>query len=197
MGRLPLPLEAGRVRLRLPSAGDVRPWHRILIAPELREARPYGDPWTVARVRAKVAKARIEAGQGTGYELVVEDPVAHTVIGRVALKRLQLGNERRAELAIWMDPGVWGQGLAAEAASLLCRAGFRNLGLHRIDAEVLAFNSRSIRLLKAVGFRREGERREAFFHRGRWISSIQFGLLRSDLREPRGTARTVLGRERA
>jgi [ribosomal protein S5]-alanine N-acetyltransferase len=99
------------------------------------------------------------------------------MVGRVALKRVTLGSERNAEIAYWTAPRFWGRGLTSEAVRATVGAGFAQLGLHRIDAEVLSFNRPSIRLLESIGFRREGVRREAFCYRGRWISAFRYGLL--------------------
>ena len=57
---------------------------------------------------------------------------------------------------------------------------FSELGLHRIELEVLAFNARAIRCYLACGFRSEGIRREAELYPHGWQDLIVMGLLRSE-----------------
>ena len=73
-----------------------------------------------------------------------------------------------------------GQGLGREITRLVVAWGFDNLGLHRIELEVLAFNSRAIRCYLACGFRQEGVRREAELYPDGWKDLISMGLLRSE-----------------
>jgi len=182
---LSLPIESARLRLRLPTPRDAPSWLRILRSRRVAALMVPEIPWTEARVRAKIARARAEARQGTTFELAIELRETGRVIGRVALKRVRFGFEWNAELAYWIAADSWGSGFAHEAAYALCDAGFRQLGLHRIDADALAFNRRSIATLRRLGFRTEGARREEFRHRGAWIGLVCFGLLRGELRAPR------------
>ncbi len=197
--RIALPIQTPRLSLRLPTLKDVPAWYATLTEPRVLELMLPDLPWTRDAVREKVASAREGARNGTLYELAVERRSDGAVVGRVALKEVQLGPESRAILAYWMDPSAWGTGLASEATHSLCRAGFGQLPLHRIDAEVFAFNVRSQRLLRGLGFRKEGEAREAVRYRGRWVSSWNFGLLRGELRSPpalRGPSSSPGARER-
>lgn len=137
------------------------------------------EPWTREHVRANIARRRREAREGFRYDLAVELRSIHRVVGRVALKGLD-HQHRRAELAYWFGPWYWGSGLATEATYTLCRAAFRDLRLHRIDAGVFEGNPRSIALLERLGFQREGTLREAFRDGRRWVAMYQYGLLRED-----------------
>jgi len=189
MPALRLPIDTARLRLRLPSEPDVEPWYRILSNPEVEELMAPEEPWTRPRVRAKVRLARRTARSGEAYELVVAVRASDEVVGRVALKQIVRGPERRATLAYWTARPSWGRGYTSEAVRGLIAAAYRDLALHRIDASVLAFNDRSMRLLESVGFRREGEKREAFLHRGRWISLHLYGLLAREFRRTPGGPR--------
>jgi RimJ/RimL family protein N-acetyltransferase len=48
----------------------------------------------------------------------------------------------------------------------MLRFAFHELGLHRIELDVFAFNSRAIGCYEKVGFQPEGTRRQALFHAG-------------------------------
>jgi len=57
---------------------------------------------------------------------------------------------------------------------------FDVLGVHRVQLEVLASNSRAINCYLACGFRQEGVRREAELYPGGWKDFIMMALLRSE-----------------
>jgi len=73
-----------------------------------------------------------------------------------------------------------GRGLGREVTRLVVAWGFGALGLHRIQLEVLAANTRAINCYLACGFRREGVRREAELYPDGWKDLILMGLLRSE-----------------
>ena len=54
------------------------------------------------------------------------------------------------------------------------------LGVHRVQLEVLASNSRAINCYLACGFRQEGVRREAELYPDGWKDFIMMALLRSE-----------------
>ncbi|MGG1574759.1 GNAT family N-acetyltransferase [Fictibacillus sp. NRS-1165] len=51
---------------------------------------------------------------------------------------------------------------------------------YRIDAEVYEYNKKSLKLLTALGFKKEGVRRQAYFDEDEYYDIYVLGLLRSD-----------------
>lgn len=78
------------------------------------------------------------------------------------------------------DKDYWSKGYGTEAARLLIAYGFEQLNLHRINSFAFAFNERSIRMHKAIGFKQEGLRRELIFKNGKFQDDVIFGLLRTE-----------------
>jgi [ribosomal protein S5]-alanine N-acetyltransferase len=76
--------------------------------------------------------------------------------------------------------GLRGRGLGREITRLVLSWAFGELGLHRVELEVLAFNRRAINCYLACGFRQEGVRREAGLYPDGWKDVILMGLLRSE-----------------
>lgn len=72
-----------------------------------------------------------------------------------------------------------GEGLCSEALTALLERLFSE-SLHRIEGEVYACNEPSIRLLKRLGFVREGVKRQAHFDGEEYIDIYAYGLLRAD-----------------
>lgn len=77
-------------------------------------------------------------------------------------------------------PRFRGRGLADRAARELQRFLFE-LGYHRLELEIYAFNERAIRHAERAGFVREGVRRKAYRRHGDWVDGVLYGLIREDL----------------
>ena len=80
------------------------------------------------------------------------------------------------------EKDYWSKGYGVEATRLVINYGFQQLNLHRISSTAIAFNERSIRLHKKVGFREEGRLRQAIFKNGQYHDLVQFGILREEWR---------------
>jgi len=78
------------------------------------------------------------------------------------------------------DKDYWSKGYGMEAARLLINYGFQQLNLHRISSYAFAFNERSIKFHKKLGFREEGRLRQSTFKNGQYHDHVQFGLLRDE-----------------
>jgi RimJ/RimL family protein N-acetyltransferase len=73
-----------------------------------------------------------------------------------------------------------GRGLGREVTRLVLAWAFDVLGVHRVELQALAGNSRAINCYLACGFRREGVRREAELYPDGWKDFIMMGILRSE-----------------
>jgi steroid Delta-isomerase len=80
-----------------------------------------------------------------------------------------------------IHPDFRGRRVADDAARLLQRYLLLELGYHRLELEIYAFNERAIRHAERAGFAREGVRRKAYWRHGEWVDGIEFGLVREDL----------------
>ena len=176
----PLPVLRGeRVLLRGPRDSDIEDRLRHPIDPE--EEDGYGSAWRREwdgrryHTREHLAAARRpEPGQ---YRWAVEHN--GRCIGSAGL-RVDAGQHRATYAVGLFAAALRGQGLGREITRLVVAWGFDGLGLHRIELEVLAFNSRAIRCYLACGFRQEGVRREAELYPDGWKDLISMGLLRSE-----------------
>ena len=86
-----------------------------------------------------------------------------------------------AEIGLFLgDRATWGHGLGSEAVELAVRFAFDELRLHRIEARVLAFNARALRLFERCGFTREGVLRGSFFTGGEHTDVVVLSRLATD-----------------
>jgi len=86
----------------------------------------------------------------------------------------------RAELGYALVRDAWGSGYASEAAGAVIDWAFSALRLHRLDANVADRNLASVRVLRRLGFRAEGVRREAVLDGRRYADLLEFGRTVSD-----------------
>jgi ribosomal-protein-alanine N-acetyltransferase len=74
----------------------------------------------------------------------------------------------------------WGQGIMSEALERVLAFGFGTMELNRIEAAVFPDNIPSHRLLKKLGFQREGVLREYEFLKGEFVDLTMYSLLRRE-----------------
>ena len=69
----------------------------------------------------------------------------------------------KVELGYELIRDYWGRGLMSEALRAVLAYGFDRLGIRKINADTLSSNSRSINLLKRLGFQLDDVRKESHF----------------------------------
>lgn len=132
---------------------------------------------TVEETRQFIRSVHGAYGARTSVVWAVADRGEDTVIGEVSLHGWSR-RHRRAEVGYTLAAARWGTGLASEAVRAVCAFGFDQMRLHRIEAETIDDNDRSVRLLERLGFQREGTRREySLEDDGLFHSNAVYGLL--------------------
>jgi len=76
-----------------------------------------------------------------------------------------------------------------EGLELILRVAFRELRLHRLEANVQPANERSLAFVGGAGFVREGFSRRYVRIGGRWRDHVRLALLVEDWRARRAKAR--------
>jgi RimJ/RimL family protein N-acetyltransferase len=130
-------------------------------------------------ITALVARSRNEPDAFGVYVIEVDGERAGTVEFEVANRRSRIAN--LGGLAV--HPAHRRSGVAHEASRLFQRHLIRELGFHRLQLEVYAFNDRALAQSERAGFVREGVRRKAYWRHGEWVDGVLFGLVEEDLDE--------------
>lgn len=112
------------------------------------------------------------------------------ILGAVEISQIVGGKFRSAYLGYHIGAPFARQGYMREALVAVLRLAFGPLRLHRIEANIQPRNRPSIRLVKSLGFRREGYSRRYLKIGGRWRDHERWALLVEDWRRLRG-ARTL------
>jgi ribosomal-protein-alanine N-acetyltransferase len=113
------------------------------------------------------------------HQLAITLASTGELIGNVGI-RAEFPGAFTAEIGFEVAPDHWGQGYATEAGAAMIDFAFRKLQYHRIEAQCVAENRRSARVLERIGMLQEGRLREAEFFRDRWWDLLLFGTLASD-----------------
>ncbi len=90
---------------------------------------------------------------------------------------------RRSEFSIYIgsDNAYIDDHYAPDAARVLLRYAFRQLGIHRVWAEIYEYDELKRGLLDSLGFKLEGRHRQHHFADGVWHDSLFYGLLGGEL----------------
>ncbi len=134
------------------------------------------------------AIARVQDKTRTFYTFAIESRETGCFIGCCGLGEISMPN-LRGELGYVLDKPFWGHGYATEAAGALLSLAFDQLELHRVYARAAVENRASQRVLEKLGMVCEGVLRDDFFARGRWFSSVVYGILREEFEKQQGLPR--------
>ncbi|MEM1104264.1 MAG: GNAT family protein [Pseudomonadota bacterium] len=90
--------------------------------------------------------------------------------------------DRSADFSIYIgaDDLYIDDALAPDAARLLMAYGFEEQNLHRLWAEIYAFDAPKAAMFPALGFTLEGRMREAHWTEGAWTDCLYFARLSTD-----------------
>ena len=150
-------LKTTRLVLRELYEGDADDIFVFRSDPEVQKYNgvPMAD---VAEVAGMVQFSRDQFAGQHGLLWAVERTDDHRVVGLVGLSYDSY--HARASAGYDFARQVWGRGLATEALQAVIRFGFEQMGLNRIEAETIADNAASVRVLEKLGFTCEGIRKE-------------------------------------
>ena len=144
------------------------------------DVRQFLGPHTAATREEVLEEIERSLAQPTSFgRFVIEEdgePVG-TLGFHVANERSRIARLER--LAI--HPRFRGRRLADEAARLFQRLLLEQLGYHRLELEIYAFNERACAHAERAGFVREGRKRRAYLKDGEWVDSVLYALLAEEL----------------
>lgn len=134
-------------------------------------------PKDLDAVRAEIERSEAEPDAFGVFVVEVDGERAGTMHFQRTNRR-----SRIADLGgLAVHPGFRGRRVADEAARLFQSHLIRDLGFHRIQLEIYAFNERAQRHAERAGFTREGVRRKAYWRNEEWVDGVLYGLVAEDL----------------
>ncbi|CAN5350370.1 GNAT family N-acetyltransferase [soil metagenome] len=124
------------------------------------------------------ARWRKLADPGTHW--AIQRKIGSEMIGGCGLFNWDTGN-RSCQTGFNLARSAWGEGYMREALGAVITWGWGNMNLNRVGAEVHPDNRLPIKTLVALGFHRDGRRRQWGYWDGAHHDLFEYSLLRSDV----------------
>jgi [ribosomal protein S5]-alanine N-acetyltransferase len=176
--RPPGAVEVGRrVFIRPPTVRDLDDFLALVRASRTR-LRPWVDP--PADRRAFTAYLR-RSRRPTESAFLVCRREDEAIAGVINVSQIFLGAFRSAYLGYYAGAPFMGKGYMSEGLWLVLRHAFSELGLHRLEANIQPANRASIRLVRRLGFRREGFSPRYLKVFGRWRDHVRWAVTGEDV----------------
>ena len=104
-----------------------------------------------------------------------------TTLGMIMLTEIDWKN-RNAEIGIKTNPYEKNRmaGDVKNASYAVMKYAFEELGLHRLDSNLLKYNIFSLKLNESLGFKLEGIRKSKIYKNGTWNDVCCYGFLAED-----------------
>ena len=166
------------IRLETFALGDI---DRLLSWVEPTEAfliQWAGTTFTYPLDREQLT-AHVEAANSDTHLLTAVDDATDESVAHLELWTNKLHGLGRLS-RILISPQHRGRGLCRPITNAALSLAFDHLGLRRVELSVFEFNAPAIRCYEAVGFRREGVKREFAFTSGRYCDLIEMGILKRE-----------------
>ena len=167
-----------RVHLEQPSARR----ERDFIAAELRSRALHrgfvAAPATAIEYREFLRRSRRDMQESF---FVIENG-SDALAGVVNIIDIVRHSQQSGRLGYYAFEPLAGMGLMRAGLKLVVHAAFRDLGLHRLEANIQRTNLRSIALIEGLGFKREGTARGFLKIGNRWRDHERWALLKDEWR---------------
>jgi len=179
-------IETERVVLRAPQMSDYPAWAELRAT-----SRDFLVPWeplwapdelSRASFRRRVRHYLRDMREDMGYALFVYDTQSTALVGGITLCNVRRGVTQSCTLGYWVGAAHAKRGYMTAAVRAVVPFVFDSLELHRLEGACLPTNTASMRLLKRVGFTREGLARRYLRINGDWRDHVLYALLDTDSR---------------
>ncbi|MBL8764726.1 MAG: GNAT family N-acetyltransferase [Phycisphaerae bacterium] len=166
------------LRVREVSAEFLRPW-----SPRRQDGESPEEHFRSELARASDAHAR---AAGLRLAITMPGPESERLIGFLNLNNIVRGVFQSADAGWMLSADALGKGHATAALNGLLDVAFApeplGLGLHRVQANIIPENTRSLALAERCGFRREGLARAMLRIAGAWRDHVMTAKLAEEHR---------------
>ncbi len=114
----------------------------------------------------KLYLRRTQRDDHEGYVIFLRE--THEMVGVININNVVKGAFRSASVGYYVARIHAGKGYMREGLTHVKEHAFRELGLHRLEANIQPGNGASIRLVRSCGFEREGISRQFLYIDGAW-----------------------------
>ncbi len=135
----------------------------------MQQSRHLHHPWIQPPMSSLAFHNYLARSQRDDHEgLLVCNRADDAIVGVININNIIRGSFLSASLGYYAGAPFAGCGYMREGLELVKRYAFRELGLHRLEANIQPDNHRSIALVKRCGFHYEGMSPAFLFIAGEW-----------------------------
>ena len=179
---LPAPTQRGpRVRLAFPRRGDQHEVIALNLTSRSFHRGRASPPTTVEQFASMLTRSR----RPDVAILVIRHLDSNAIVGGIEISQIVRGAFQSAYLGYHLGARWAQQGYMTEALGLALVYSFRQLRLHRLEANIQPDNARSIALVERLGFTREGYSPRYLKIAGRWRDHERWAILAEQWRAGR------------
>ena len=170
-------LDIGPVTLRPLEREDATTLEKYFTDPQLARLLGLPGPRDADFLTKLISSASKDPG---AIYMAIE--LEEMFVGYTFLDQIDWGHRHASETGVLVgDPRLWDKGLGRAAFGRLLMHAFDDLSIHRASLGVLEENVRAVKSYEALGFHKEGLRREALLLDTGWVDTIMMGLLAPEL----------------
>lgn len=173
-----------RLILRQPSMKDIDWYYGYFSRPELVWGGGEPGPRNIRAARKELSRFMVDLyRKRLGFRWIITLKGEGRPIGSLGFYKWSPSAGYQAEMGYDLEKEHWGKGIMTEAMKAVIDFGFEKMELNRIEVFIMPRNRRSIRMIKRLGFKREGLLRQRYFDEsGNFTDDILFSMLRTDWR---------------
>ncbi len=177
--------ETERLSLRTITIPDIKNLQAFLV-----KNKTFLGPWEPLRddtyyseeaILQKIEQEILLDSQEQQLSLYLSRIAEKQIIGNVTLSNIVRGPFQSCFLGYKMDEEATGHGYMNEAVAKIIEIAFHDLRLHRIEANIMPRNKRSIQVVKKNGFFYEGVSKNYLKINGKWEDHAHYVLLNEEL----------------
>ena len=128
------------------------------------------------------ARAREQQlGTAYGFGIFVDGDLA----GEINLSSIRRGPLQSGDVGYWIDQKQAGNSFMSEAVAGILRFAFEELGLHRVEIDIIPRNQRSRRVMEKLAIREEGVALRLVEINGVWEDHIRFAMTSEEWQQRR------------
>ncbi len=177
------PFEGEKVRLRALEKSDLDEIMKHWNTYESRIGLANVIPMSSMMEEDFIQRSHEQAKAGRGYNFAIETLENKEFLGTCGIDSIwQPHKSCEIGMAIH-NPENHNKGYGTDATICLLKVGFQVLNLHRMELWVFAYNKRAIHVYEKVGFKKIGQKREAYFLQGQFHDIYVMDILASEFKE--------------
>ena len=175
-------IKTKRLFLRQPTMKDAEWYYGHFSRPEIVWGGGDPGPKNVRAAREEHRKYLVDLyRKRLGFRWIITLKGEDRPIGSLGFYRWDPSRGYQAEMGYDLERELWGKGIMTEAMMSVIDFGFEKMELNRIEVFIMPRNKRSIKLVKRLGFKREGLLRQRCYDEfGHFTDDILFSMLKAD-----------------